>query len=140
MRKVTYTQRSVVSDQPLIHWFEVRLMLSPERIQRLQGYLVEQQTSLRRQLIGLTAAAHENSVSMGNHMADDATAAFDQAASVSLRRTHQLALAEVENALQRIVEGAYGHCDRCRSEIDFARLKVVPQASLCLACQKLLEL
>ena len=64
-------------------------MLSPERIERLRGYLLEQQASLKQQLVGLAAAAQEANVGLGNHMAEDATAAFDQAATLSLRRGHE---------------------------------------------------
>ena len=115
-------------------------MLSPERIERLRGYLLEQQASLRQQLVGLSHAVHEANVGLGNHMAEDATAAFDQATTVSLRRGHELTLRQVERALQRMAAGNYGRCDRCGDEIDFARLKAVPHAMLCMACQRLVEL
>lgn len=115
-------------------------MLSPERIERLRGYLLEQQASLKHQLEGLADAAQESSVGLGNHMADDATAAFDQATTVSFRRGHERSLAQVESALQRIAEHTYGRCERCNDEIDFARLKAVPEATLCMNCQRLIEL
>lgn len=115
-------------------------MLSAERIERLRGYLLEQQATLKQQLVGLSDAAQESSVGLGNHMAEDATAAFDQATTVSLRRGHQRSLAEVESALQRMDEHRYGRCERCNQEIDFARLKAVPEATLCMNCQRLIEL
>jgi DnaK suppressor protein len=115
-------------------------MLSPERIERLRGYLLEQQASLKQQLVGFEDATQEANVGLGNHMADDATAAFDQAAFISLRRGHERALAEVESALHRMAEARYGRCERCNEEIDFARLKAVPQAALCMDCQRLIEL
>lgn len=115
-------------------------MLSPERIERLRGYLLEQQTNLQQQIRGLADAAQHTNVGLGNHMAEDATAAFDQATVVSLRRSHERALAEVEDALQRMTKGDYGWCERCAAEIDFARLKAVPQATLCMSCQRLSEI
>ncbi len=115
-------------------------MLSPERIERLRGYLLEQQASLRQQLVGLANAAQEANVGLGNHMAEDATAAFEQAATISLRRGHERSLAQVESALNRMAQANYGRCERCNDEIDFARLKAVPEASLCMSCQRLVEL
>jgi RNA polymerase-binding protein DksA len=115
-------------------------MLSAERIERLRGYLLEQQAALKQQLVGLSDAAQEASVGLGNHMAEDATAAFDQATTISFRRGHQRSLAEVESALQRMDEHTYGRCERCNQEIDFARLKAVPEATLCMNCQRLIEL
>jgi len=114
-------------------------MLSPERIERLRGYLLEQQASLKQQLAGLADAAQETNVGLGNHMAEDATAAFDQAAVISLRRSHERALLQVESALSRMAEASYGRCERCNAEIDFARLKAVPEATLCMSCQRLVE-
>jgi DnaK suppressor protein len=115
-------------------------MLTPERIERLRGYLLEEQASLQQGLVTASNAVQEANVGLGNHMAEDATAAFDQAATVSLRRGQQLALLEVEDALQRIAAGTYGQCARCGNEIDFARLKAVPQATLCMSCQRQAEL
>jgi DnaK suppressor protein len=119
---------------------EERKMLTPERIVRLRNYLLEEQASLQQQLTSLDNAAQEANVGLGNHMAEDATAAFDQATTVSLRRGHELALKEVERALHRMDEGTYGRCERCGDEIDFARLKAVPQATLCMSCQRQAEL
>ncbi len=115
-------------------------MLSPERIERLRGYLLEEQASLKQELVGLADASQEANVGLGNHMAEDATAAFDQATTVSLRRDHERALADVEHALHRMDEATYGRCERCDEEIDFARLKAVPQAALCMTCQRMAEL
>jgi len=115
-------------------------MLTPQRLDRLRGYLLEQQAALQHQISTLTDASQESNVGLGNHMAEDATAAFDQAASVSLLRGHVRALQLVEAALHRMEHGTYGKCDRCGDEIDFARLKAVPEATLCLHCQRVAEL
>lgn len=115
-------------------------MLTPERIERLRGYLLEERTNLLHQLTHRENAVQEANVGLGNHMADDATAAFDQATTVSLRHGEQLALVQVEDAIRRIDIGTYGQCDRCGDEIDFARLKAKPQATLCMSCQRQAEL
>ena len=115
-------------------------MLSPERLERLRKMLLEEKANLEKDIANLTATSQEANVGLGNHMADDATAVFDQATTVSLRRGHELALEEVEAALQRMANGAYGVCDRCGEAIDFARLKAVPQTTLCMSCQTFMEL
>ncbi|PKO23396.1 MAG: conjugal transfer protein TraR [Chloroflexi bacterium HGW-Chloroflexi-1] len=115
-------------------------MLPAYRTERLRGYLLEEQAQLRQQLANLTIVSHDANPGLGNHMADDATAAFDQATSVSLRRGQQLVLEDIDQALQRMAAGAYGLCQRCGEEIDFARLKAIPHATLCMGCQKLVEL
>ena len=114
-------------------------MLSAQRMDRLRGYLIEEQAKFHEELANRAATMQEVNVGLGNHMADDATAAFDQATAVSFQRGHQIALRQVEQALRRMEAGEYGICDRCRDEIDFARLKAVPHAALCMSCQKLAE-
>jgi RNA polymerase-binding transcription factor DksA len=114
-------------------------MLSPQRIERLRSSLMEQQASLHQQIISLDAASQEGNVGLSNHMAEDATAAFDQATAVSLRRSYEVAVEQVGQAIHRMAAGVYGSCERCGDEIDFARLKAVPHATLCLACQRLVE-
>ncbi len=74
-------------------------------------------------------------IGYGNHMADDASDAFEQAKSLTLRRHLEGLLIEVREALRRLDEGTYGLCLTCGSAIDTARLEVLPYASLCLRCK-----
>jgi DnaK suppressor protein len=45
-------------------------------------------------------------------------------------------LQEVEDALSRIADGAYGPCRLCDAKIKPARINAVPWAPLCIACQE----
>ena len=54
----------------------------------------------------------------------------------ALRERLEETLIQVEDALQRLEEGTYGNCTRCGGEIDHGRLHVLPQAELCIDCQK----
>jgi RNA polymerase-binding transcription factor DksA len=118
-------------------------MLSPDRLERLRNELKAEQARLKDVLAGeiedSDLLANRDNIGVGNHLADDATMAFDQAATLSLRRNHEWTLGEVEDALERIDEGTYGICERCGREIDFARLKAKPWARLDMACQRLVE-
>jgi DnaK suppressor protein len=44
-------------------------------------------------------------------------------------------LRSLQSALQRIEEGTYGLCLSCDEEIGIKRLRAVPWAAYCLACQ-----
>lgn len=44
-------------------------------------------------------------------------------------------LREVRAALGRVADGSYGVCLECEEEISQKRLKAVPWATLCIACQ-----
>jgi DnaK suppressor protein len=45
-------------------------------------------------------------------------------------------LESIDRALQLAQNGTYGICQNCGSEIDPARLEILPQATLCLKCQR----
>ncbi len=81
----------------------------------------------------------EGNLGLGNHMADDGTEAFDQAAGLALQRNQQRLLEAIERALERIEAGTYGVCERCGEAIDPARLKAIPYAVYCIDCQSRIE-
>jgi len=48
-------------------------------------------------------------------------------------------LDEIAEALRRLGSGAYGICQACREPIALPRLRAVPAARFCLACQEVEE-
>jgi len=48
-------------------------------------------------------------------------------------------LGQIDQALQRLEAGTYGACAQCDADIAEARLKAVPFATLCRACQEVQE-
>ena len=70
------------------------------------------------------------------HMADVATDTYDREFSLGLASNEQKSLYELEDALKKIDEGTFGICEECASPIVKIRLKAVPQARLCVKCQK----
>ncbi len=93
---------------------------------------------LVRELEQLNVAGHKN-LGYSTHMADDASAAFDQARDLALRGNLEETLKQVEKALDRFGHGTYGVCEVCGQPIDPARLKALPHAPTCLDCQRRLE-
>jgi len=43
-------------------------------------------------------------------------------------------LVQIRGALQRLDDGTFGTCDRCREPISKARLAALPTAELCIQC------
>jgi RNA polymerase-binding transcription factor DksA len=101
---------------------------------RAKGQLQEEQTEFKEQLARLDVNEYE-AIGHGNHMADDATGAFDQAVDVALKRKVETSLEEVDRALAKFEKGTYGLCEACGARIERARLEVLPQARYCLECQ-----
>ena len=54
----------------------------------------------------------------------------------TILRGARLALTDVESALARISYGSYGRCAHCGTTLPLERLEVLPQAALCMPCQR----
>lgn len=102
--------------------------------ERARRELLEEMAELKEQLERLEATEYD-SIGYSNHMADDATEAFDQAVGVALQRKVEASLEEVERALSKFENGTYGICEACGARIDRARLEALPHARCCLGCQ-----
>lgn len=102
---------------------------------RLKNALVAERAALTEQLRQLSVVVKEEGIGYSTHPADDGTLAFDQARDLAVQTNAQHTLQMVEDALVRFDKGTYGLCVDCGREIDAARLKAIPYAPLCLACQ-----
>jgi len=70
------------------------------------------------------------------HMADVATDTYDREFSLGLASNGRELLYELEDALKRIEDGSFGICEGCKCVITKGRLKAVPNARFCVACQQ----
>jgi RNA polymerase-binding protein DksA len=77
--------------------------------------------------------------SMPIHMADMGTDNFEQEFTLSLMESEGATLEQIEAALERIEDGAYGQCEECGGRIPKKRLDAIPYASMCIKCATQLE-
>jgi DnaK suppressor protein len=56
--------------------------------------------------------------------------------NLTLERTLESALRDVNKTLERIAKGTYGICKYCGKEIDAKRLLARPTSSACVECKK----
>jgi RNA polymerase-binding transcription factor DksA len=73
------------------------------------------------------------------HMADMGTDNFDQEFTLNLMATEEDTLSQVELALERVEEGAYGTCIECEGRIPKTRLNALPYTPYCVKCASKLE-
>lgn len=73
------------------------------------------------------------------HMADMAADTYERELSMDIVSNEQEVLYQIDDALKRLDEGTFGVCQQCNKPITMSRLKAVPYASLCIACQKTKE-
>ncbi len=53
-----------------------------------------------------------------------------------IEHSMEIRLQNVSLALEKIKKGTYGLCEKCHQPIDEKRLKVSPEARICLKCKK----
>jgi len=104
----------------------------------IKSFLEDERTRLKALIAQMDAEGGTN-LGYGNHMADDATEAYEQAKELALHENAKQLLVQVTNALERFEQGMYGICENCGEQIDPARLEALPYATLCLRCQQRLR-
>ncbi len=72
----------------------------------------------------------------GNHLADDASELYEQTKNLAIKAHLESMLDQVEQAVRRLERGTYGVCEKCGQAIDPERLKVLPEATLCVPCAR----
>jgi DnaK suppressor protein len=90
---------------------------------------------------------YKQDLKAGQESADDGTEdivdrannAYNRELMFSLSDAERTTLLQIENALQRMDEGAYGRCANCGQTINVLRLEAVPWARFCVDCQELAE-
>lgn len=106
--------------------------LSPEDLAALRENLHEQRLFRREQLRQIAAAPRTGT--LPRHRS-----AAQAEVQGKLADSARMVLHDVEAALERMAEGRYGGCHRCRRPVDRERLMIVPQARYCARCQHLRE-
>jgi RNA polymerase-binding protein DksA len=112
----------------------------PEPRAAPRDLLTAERASTLQRLAGLARDFHGIVESAGSANADDehdpegATIAFERqhvAALLSQAREH---LGEIDAALRKLDDDAYGICERCGQPIAAGRLAARPTATTCVAC------
>lgn len=67
--------------------------------------------------------------------ADRAALESDRNATLRIRDRERKLIFKIQEALQRLDDGAYGICEQCGEEIGIERLKARPVTTLCISCK-----
>lgn len=87
----------------------------------------------------MTQAAQEEKPNYSLHMADAGTDNYDQDFALSMISSEQDSLYEIEQAIERIKDDAYGICELTGKPIEAARLEAIPWARFSAGAEKQLE-
>jgi DnaK suppressor protein len=109
-----------------------------QRLLELRDSLVDSMAGVAQDNLRSRAEGSEASA-FGMHQADAGSDAYDRDFALNLLSQEQDALYEIEEALKRVEEGAYGVCEISGSKIAKARLEAIPFARCTVECQAELE-
>ena len=71
-----------------------------------------------------------------NHLADAGSDTYELDFSMEQLENKEKLIYQIEEALKKIEDGNYGICETCNKPIGIERLKAIPFATNCLACQE----
>jgi RNA polymerase-binding transcription factor DksA len=120
-------------DQKLCQELHAELLRDRERLKgELAG--MEQSHSISGELFD---ADMQDSVDQ--HPADEGSEMFEREKNLTIRRTREIQVADIDAALQKFEDGTYGICEICGKPIPEARLRAYPAATHDVECQSRLE-
>ena len=92
--------------------------------------------ALRAELISSLPGRDAIYIEQTSDALDQTQSAADRDLAVEALNRHSARLREVDAALARINDNTYGICLHCEEDIGARRLKAVPWAGYCIACQQ----
>ena len=96
----------------------------------------------RRSLNQIEELKKDDPFAYPDHVADNAAVDTDVREQVGHATIEaqvndmQKRVGEINSALKKINKNQYGYCERCKKPIPQARLKLIPEASFCIDCEK----
>ncbi len=112
-------------------------------LKEVEGLLTQEEAKLRGELAEFAKQNPKNNESysvefpnMGDKEDENAEEVNMFSTNLTLERTIESSLRDVEKAIERIKKGTYGICKYCNKEIDEKRLRARPASSSCIECKK----
>ncbi|HEY4897819.1 MAG TPA: TraR/DksA C4-type zinc finger protein [Solirubrobacteraceae bacterium] len=104
-------------------------------IDAIREQLEERRDQTRERVERLAARPELGSAQgFGKRVGDGTTEAISRLTEIGVGESLETTLGHTERALAKIDEGTYGMCDACGEQIPAARLRAMPDRSLCMSC------
>jgi RNA polymerase-binding transcription factor DksA len=123
------------------------MALDKKILSKMHETLLAEKEKLEKQLADFSVKNNKNPNDYNASFPDFGDAEDENAAEVTtftnnltLERTLETTLRDVNKALESIAAGKYGICKYCKNEIDEKRLAARPASSSCIDCKKKLTL
>ncbi|MDR3638253.1 MAG: TraR/DksA C4-type zinc finger protein [Isosphaeraceae bacterium] len=111
-------------------------MARKDALLRLHSRLVARRDALRKALSGEMDMREFVALTDVGDNVDAAVDTANDEISSQLVEIESRELGQIEHALERIVQGAYGRCEFCGGKIAEARLNALPYTNSCIDCQR----
>jgi RNA polymerase-binding transcription factor DksA len=98
---------------------------------------VHQAESLQAEADQLAAEREPGDVQFDEESGEGDTLAVERERDLALSFQARAAVDEIDAALAKILEGSYGVCEQCGSNIPKERLRAIPYAALCVQCKSM---
>ena len=106
-------------------------------------YFRKQLLKQREAILNKSKRLKEDSYTLGTDgiqdMADAASNAYNADILMSLSDNDRNMVKEIDSALDKIANGAYGICEECDEPISEKRLEANPVARYCITCKRMIE-
>jgi DnaK suppressor protein len=109
--------------------------VTQKELKLIKNQLVQERSLLLSGIVGRIDTSPRTRDSEGGDDCDIASSDRERELRLRLSERDRQKLKEIEEALDRIEEGTFGSCERCGDKIPFGRLKVMPSATVCIACK-----
>ncbi|HEX9883641.1 MAG TPA: TraR/DksA C4-type zinc finger protein [Desulfobaccales bacterium] len=112
--------------------------MSPERLSEVKERLLERKRRLWRevkdQLKSNIGNGYQEMLATARDEEDQATVSLMAETNLTLLGPKRQELEAIEEALLRLENGSYGHCEVCGQSIEPRRLEIMPETPLCRNC------
>lgn len=113
--------------------------LPKKEVERYRRLLEAKKASLSAELAKTRSAEEETTEELTQDIADKAVSSYTREFLYSLTDVERNTLIQIDQALQRIEDGAFGFCMNCGNAISEKRLDAVPWSPHDVECQELAE-
>ena len=110
--------------------------LTPEQLEHVRGLLEHRRQEAQQELETAKDDAQPVNLDLSIGRLTRVDALQQQQMAAARRRRLEAQLAQIQQAFSRIEHGTFGECIHCDEPIGFRRLKVRPEAPMCLRCQE----
>ena len=117
--------------------------LTKQQLKEFHRALMQERAKFAGEIRAITKEASKNPRDASGdlsaytvHMADMSADTYERELSINMASSEQKVLYQIDDALKRFDEGAYGICQECGKPISLKRLRAVPYTSSCIGCQR----